>query len=429
MEKSIWAKYDWLLLAIYLALVIFGWINLYAVGYEKGVTSIGLFSLSTSTGKQFLWIAGACGLFVFSLFFDTQFYRSLAYVFYGLSIILLAATLVWGVKVGGHSSWFQWRGIQLQPTEFVKLTCALAVAKRLDNIAAKLNQFKTQLGVLLLILIPISFILLQGDVGSALVFSVFIVVIYREGFPIILLLVGISLVSIFILNILLPTTYLVISSLGIGLMLIGTGRKNAKRIFTILSITLAIIGFIEVFDWVEKHVLKPHHQHRLKVLVDPNADPLGIGWNVTQSKIAIGSGGFWGKGFLKGTQTKYGFVPEQRKDFIFCTIGEEYGWVGATVFIIVFMALVLRTLYIAERQRTRFARVYGYGVASILFFHFFVNIGMTIGVLPVIGIPLPFISYGGSSLWAFSMMLFILLKFDSERNKYVSWKAMAIDLE
>ncbi|MHB9147616.1 MAG: rod shape-determining protein RodA [Candidatus Amoebophilus sp.] len=429
MEKNIWAKYDWLLLFMYIALVIFGWINLYAVGYEKGVTTASLFDFSTSTGKQFLWIVGASILFVFSLFFDTQFYRSLTYVFYALSIVLLAATLVWGVKVGGHSSWFQWHGIQLQPTEFVKLTCALAVAKRLGNIGAKLNQFKTQLSVLLLILIPIAFILLQGDVGSALVFSVFIVVLYREGFPIIILLVGVGLVIIFVLNILLPSTYLVISALGVGLMLIGIGKKNAKRIFVISSITLAIIGLVEVFDWVEKRVLKPHHQHRLKVLVDPNADPLGIGWNVTQSKIAIGSGGLWGKGFLKGTQTKYGFVPEQRKDFIFCTIGEEYGWMGTSIFIVVFMGLVLRTLYIAERQRIRFARVYGYGVASILFFHFFVNVGMTIGVLPVIGIPLPFISYGGSSLWAFSIMLFILLKFDSERNQYVSWKTIAIDLE
>jgi rod shape determining protein RodA len=429
MEKNIWARYDWLLLAMYVALVIFGWINLYAVDYEKGVTTTGLFDFSTSTGKQFLWIAGASIIFIFSLFFDTQFYRSLAYVFYGLSVALLAATLVWGVKVGGHSSWFQWRGIQLQPTEFVKLTCALAVAKRLDNIAAKLDQFKTQLNVFLLICIPIGFILLQGDVGSALVFSVFIVVLYREGFPIIILLTGIGLVGIFILNVLLPSTYLVISGLGIGLILVGIGKKNIKRIFVISSITLTIIGMVEVFDWVETHALKPHHQHRLKVLVDPNVDPLGIGWNVTQSKIAIGSGGLWGKGFLKGTQTKYGFVPEQRKDFIFCTIGEEYGWIGTFIFIIVFMALILRILYIAERQRIRFARVYGYGVASILFFHFFVNVGMTIGILPVIGIPLPFISYGGSSLWAFSIMLFILLKFDSERNQYVSWKSMAIDLE
>jgi rod shape determining protein RodA len=429
MEKSLWSKYDWLLLALYIMLVVFGWINIYAVSYEKGIATTSLLSFSTSTGKQFIWICGTGGLFVLSLFFDTQFYRVFAYIFYILSLILLAATLVWGVKVGGHSSWFQWGGIQLQPTEFVKLTCALALAKRLDKITAKLTQFSTQLSALSIILMPVMFILLQGDVGSALVFCIFIIVLYREGFPAILIILGASIVGIFVLSLLIPTTYLVIAALGIGLMTIGSSKRNFKKIVIISSLTLASICLIEGFDWVVQHTLKPHQQNRLKVLVNPNADRLGIGWNVTQSKIAIGSGGLFGKGFLNGTQTKYGFVPEQRKDFIFCTIGEEYGWIGTSIFIIVFMGLVLRVLYLAERQRTRFTRVYGYGVASILFFHFFINIGMTIGLLPVIGIPLPFISYGGSSLWSFSMMLFILLKFDSERNKYVSWKTMAVDLD
>lgn len=429
MEKKLWARYDWLLLTIYITLVIFGWINLYAVGYEKGITTASLFNLSTSTGRQFLWICGTGILFVGSLFFDTQFYRSLAYTFYGLSLILLAGTLVWGVKVGGHSSWFSWKGVQLQPTEFVKLTCSLALAKRLDKITAKLTQLSTQVSALFIILLPVIFILLQGDVGSALVFGIFIIVLYREGFPAIILMLGLSIVGILVLSLLIPSSYLIIAALGIGLMIIGIGKRNLRNVFLVSSLTLGSICLIQGFDWIVKHALKPHQQNRLKVLVNPGADPLGIGWNVTQSKIAIGSGGLWGKGFLNGTQTKYGFVPEQRKDFIFCTIGEEYGWIGTLVFISIFMALVLRTLYLAERQRIRFARVYGYGVASILFFHFFINIGMTIGLLPVIGIPLPFISYGGSSLWAFSMMLFILLKLDSERNQYVSWKTMAVDLD
>jgi rod shape determining protein RodA len=429
MLKNLWARYDWLLLVMYMSLVIFGWVNIYAVGYDKDTITASIFNFSTSAGKQLLWIGGVGILFIISLFFDTQFYRSLAYTFYVLSIFLLAGTLVWGVQVGGHSSWFQWGGTQLQPTEFVKLTCALAIARRLDNIAARLTSFKTQAGVLLLAIIPVALILLQGDFGSALVFSSFIIVLYREGFPAILLLLGLGVVVILALSLLIPTTYLIIGALGIGIMLVGMDRYSIKRVLTISCITLATICLVEGFEWIMGSVLKPHQQNRIKVLVNPNTDPLGIGWNVMQSKIAIGSGGFWGKGFLNGTQTKYGFVPEQRKDFIFCTIGEEYGWIGTFLFISLFMGLILRILHLAERQRLRFARVYGYGVASVLFFHFLVNVGMTIGLLPVIGIPLPFISYGGSSLWAFSMMLFILLKLDAERNQYVSWRSMAIDLE
>eukprot|EP01132_Coremiostelium_polycephalum_P000278 gene278-363_t len=421
--------YDGVLLVLYTLLVLFGWINLYAIDYEQGLSTSILFNLATSTGKQFLWIASSSFLLVTILFSETKLYRSLAYVLYALSILLLAATLLWGVQVGGHSAWLQWQGIKLQPTEFVKLTCALAIAKRLDNINAKLTQRKTQVGVLALILIPIALILLQGDVGSALVFSIFFLVLYREGFPVITLLTGLSVVALFILKLLFPSKYIIISALGIGLLLIGAEKKTFRRIFTISTIVCAIIALTESFDWIESHLLKPHHQQRLKVLVDPTTDPRGIGWNVIQSKISIGAGGILGRGFLKGTQTKYGFVPEQRTDFIFCTIGEEYGWVGSTLFIATFMALLLRILYLAERQRIRFARVYGYGIASVLFCHFFINVGMTIGLVPVIGIPLPFISYGGSSLWAFSSMLFILLKFDSERNKYVSWKTMAIDLD
>ncbi|MEM7055766.1 MAG: rod shape-determining protein RodA, partial [Bacteroidota bacterium] len=221
------------------------------------------------------------------------------------------------------------------------------------------------------------------------------------------------------LILLIHRAYLIIGTLSLGLLILGIGKTTFKKILVVILITLAVIGLIEGFHLVVNEGLKPHHQNRIRALVDPNADPLGIGWSVTQSKIAIGSGGFWGKGFLKGTQTKYGFVPEQRTDFIFCTIGEEYGWVGALVLISIFIGLLLRILYIAERQKLRFARVYGYGVAAILFFHFMINVGMTIGLMPVIGIPLPFISYGGSSLWASSMMLFILLRLDAERKYYL----------
>lgn len=418
--SKIWPNFDWLLVWLYLSLVIFGWLNLYAVGYETFLNP-SLFSLASSVGKQFLWISTTLVIFVISLFFDTQFYRSLAYVFYVLTLLFLVGTLLWGVKIGGHSSWFQWGPMQFQSTEFAKLACALALAKYLDRSTAKLTQCKTQLILCFIILLPAGLIWLQGDVGSSLVFSAFIMVLYREGFPLLVILIGLGILTIAVLTLFVNHTYLITGALGLGLILLGIGKRTWKKTLTVALITLATMGLVVGFHLVVSHVLKPHHQDRIKALVDPNADPLGIGWNVTQSKIAIGAGGLWGKGFLKGTQTKYGFVPAQRTDFIFCTIGEEYGWVGALVFISVFIGLLLRMLYVAERQRLRFARVYGYGVAAVLFFHFMINVGMTISLMPVIGIPLPFISYGGSSLWAFSMMLFILLRFDAERKYYVSW--------
>ena len=229
---------------------------------------------------------------------------------------------------------------------------------------------------------------------------------------------GIAIVTLLFLTLLVPHIYLVIGAFSVALILAGLARKTMRNIAQVVLLTLGTLVLIEGVNFLVDKVLKPHQQNRIKALVDPTIDPLGIGWNVAQSKIAIGSGGMWGKGFLQGSQTKYGFVPEQRTDFIFCTIGEEHGWIGALLLVGVFLGLISRILYIAERQRTRFARMYGYATASILFFHFMINVGMTIGLLPVIGIPLPFISYGGSSLCSFSLMLFLLLRLDSERNHY-----------
>ena len=421
MVKKLWAKYDLLLLLMYVAILVFGWLNVYTVSYDGKPISATLLDWSTSAGKQFVWIGGLSIVFAISVLLDTKFYLSLAYFLYAVSILMLAGTFLWGVKVGGHSSWFQFGSIQFQPTEFSKLTCALAIAKRLDgHMAYGITTPRMQARILLLILLPTVLIVLQGDVGSALVFSSFCIVLYREGWSRLIFLLGLWVIGIFVLSLLLSTTYLIIGTISIGMLLIGVNRSSFKKVLLVVSIIITTICFVEGIESVLGNVLKPHQQNRIKVLLNPQVDPLGIGWNVMQAKIAIGAGGLWGKGFLQGTQTKYGFVPEQRKDFIFCTIGEEYGFVGSCLFIMLFMGFIFRILYIAERQRLRFARVYGYGVASILFFHFFVNIGMTIGILPVIGIPLPFISYGGSSLWAFSLMLFVLLKLDAERMLYRS---------
>jgi len=415
-KSNIFAQIDWLLLVLYASLVVFGWVNIYAVSYEPAYEH-GLFDVSRSAVKQLLWITTTIFIFFISLFFETRFYQSLAYSFYGFSILLLLGTLFWGVSIGGHRAWLQWGG---QPSELAKLACAMAIAKYVDEANTQLTRLKPQLILLGFILFPVVIILLQGDLGSGVVFVAFVIVFYREGLSPWLLLVGIYIVTISVLTLLVPHIYLIIGTLSGALILIGLVRRTVKKIMLVVLMTLGTLVLIEGFNLFVEKMLKPHQQNRIKALFDPNVDPLGIGWNVTQSKIAIGSGGLWGKGFLHGSQTKYGFVPEQSTDFIFCTIGEEHGWIGALLVIGIFLGLISRILYIAERQRLRFARVYGYSVASILFFHFMINIGMTIGLMPVIGIPLPFISYGGSSLWSFSIMLFVLLKFDAERKNYHS---------
>lgn len=415
-----------MLLALYASLVTFGWLNIHAVSYEQGLQQ-GVFDLSRSAGRQLIWILSSGLIFVLSLFIEAKLYQSLAYVLYCLSLLLLVSTLFFGVGGGGHSAWLQWGSVQCQPAELAKLTCALTLAKYLEEHNARLTHLKTLFIAGSLVLLPAALVLLQGDVGSSLVFSAFIIMFYREGLPHWVIALGLFTVAIAMLTLLIPRGYLIIGTLSIALLVVGIGKKTPQRLILVAIVVFSTLALVEGSHFLIKHVLKPHQQNRIRALVDPTVDPLGIGWNVTQSKIAIGSGGFWGKGFLQGTQTKYGFVPEQRTDFIFCTVGEEHGWLGASLFIVLFMALVFRVLHLAERQRLRFARVYGYAVAAILFFHFMINIGMTIGLMPVIGIPLPFISYGGSSMWSFSMMLFILLKFDAERKNFPFRQAMAVD--
>ena len=413
-RDSIFAHVDWLLLVLYVSLVLCGWLSVYAVSYET-TPYHGLFGLSISAGRQLLWIITTIFLFFIISSIETRLYQALAYVFYGFSILLLLGTLFWGVSIGGHRAWFCWGG---QPSELAKLTCALAIAKYIDEADVQLASMRPQIMLLAFILGPVGLILLQGDLGSSLVFLAFAVVFYREGLFPKLILAGIVLVVISLATLLVPRLYLIIGTLSLALILVGLVRRTLKKILLVVVLTLGTLMLIEGFNFFVANMLKPHQQNRLRALVDPNIDPLGIGWNVTQSKIAIGSGGLWGKGFLQGSQTKYGFVPEQSTDFIFCTIGEEHGWIGIFFLISIFLGLISRLLYIAERQRMRFSRVYGYAVASILFFHFMINIGMTIGLMPVIGIPLPFISYGGSSLWSFSLMVFILLRLDAESRTY-----------
>lgn len=413
-RDSIAEGIDWITVLLYLILVFWGWFNIYAAVYDEEL-AVSMFSLSTNSGKQLIWI-GTSFLLIFGvMLLDFKFYDSFGYIFYALMIFLLIGVLTTGTIVAGSKSWFQIGGFRFQPSEFTKFATALAIAKFLGTVNIKLDNTKNQITAAALMGIPIILIVLQGDAGSAMVFGSFVLVYYREGLSPMFFVAGIGIIVVFLVTLLVDQTIIFIVFGALGLIAIGLSIKNYKRILLVIGVLIFIVGMVKSVDFIMSDVLKPHQRNRVISLFNPEADPLGVGWNVTQSKIAIGSGGVVGKGFLKGTQTKFDFVPEQSTDFIFCTLGEEYGWLGSIFLIALFSTFLIRISIIAERQKSRFARVYGYGVLSVIFFHFMVNIAMTIGLFPVIGIPLPFISYGGSSLWSFTILLFILLKLDAHR--------------
>jgi rod shape determining protein RodA len=416
-EEVISTKMDWVTVLIYIALVFMGWVNIFASVYDETAQQ-SILDFSLSSGRQLIFIA-ASGLIILAiLIVDMRFYETTAYVVYGAILLLLILVPIIGKEVGGNKAWLGIGSFGVQPSEFAKFATALVVAKFMGTVGFRMDNLRNQFMLFVLIGIPMALILLQKDTGTALVFTVFVLVFFREGMSPFLIIVGVCAAFIFILTLLVENQNYLYAAIAIILAVaIMMGKKKFKRIAVLTIGALLIAGVIESVDYVVTDVLKPHQQNRIKALINPDADPLGFGWNVTQSKIAIGSGGFSGKGFLKGTQTKFDFVPEQSTDFIFCTIGEEHGWLGSLIVIATFIALLLRILFLADRQKSRFARAYGYGAASIFFFHFAVNIGMTIGLFPVIGIPLPFFSYGGSSLWGFTILLFILLKLDAHRSQ------------
>lgn len=416
-DDDLSVRLDWTAILLFMALVTLGWLNIFAAIYDETAKQ-SIWDLSLSSGRQLMFIAASLVIVAAINIIDMRFYETFAYLFFGLILVSLFLVPFIGKEVGGNKAWIGIGSFGVQPSEFAKFITALAVAKYIGSVGFRMDNLRNQATLFAIIGIPIILIQLQKDTGTALVFTSFILVFYREGMSPFLLIVGICAAAIFILTLLVPNQlYLHGAILLILVVLIVLGKKKIRRIVILVIGTLIISGVIESVDYVVNNVLKPHQQNRVKVLVNPDIDPLGVGWNVTQSKIAIGSGGFIGKGFLKGTQTKFDFVPKQSTDFIFCTIGEEFGWLGSLVVISLFVALLLRVVFIAERQKNRFARTYGYSVACILFFHFAINIGMTVGLFPVIGIPLPFFSYGGSSLWGFTILLFILLKLDAHRSQ------------
>jgi len=415
-QNKFWKSIDMPIILLYIALVLIGWLNIYAAVFDESHASI--FDLEKNYGKQLLWIATALFIGLMVLLIDSKFFSVFAFGIYGITLIMLISVLFFGKYVNGSRSWFEIGSFRLQPAEFAKFATALVVAKYLSS-GVKMERFSTKLSVLGLIGLPMGLILLQGDVGSALTYVAFILVLYREGLSGIVLVIGLLIGIAFVLSLLFAKAVILIAIAVVTAILLYILRRK-KKIFPVIIAGAALVATMVVgFNYVFNNVMKQHHRDRINNLVGKEIDIKGAGYNVNQSKIAIGSGRLIGKGFLNGTQTKYDFVPEQSTDFIFCTIGEEYGFVGSVILIGLFLTLLLRIVFIAERQRSSLSRIYGYGVASILFLHVFVNIGMTIGLVPVIGIPLPFISYGGSSLWSFTILLFILIKLDANRQNIV----------
>jgi rod shape determining protein RodA len=418
--ESIFKNLDWSVVLLYLILVIAGWFNIFASVYDPESAS-NIFNLSINSGKQLFFMGTSIVLIAIILLLDFRIYESFAPLFYAIFILLLIGVLIFGTTINGARAWFDFGAFRLQPAEFTKLATALFLAKYVSQNNVKLNEFKPQVISLIIAFLPVGFIMLQPDLGSALVFFSFFIPLFREGFSPVYLIVGLSLAVIGVLTLLLsPVTVMIVITVA-GLVWILLTSKSIKNIMLTGLMVLMSIGFAAGFNHVFYNLLPGYQRDRILVIFDSNAvDPLGAGYNLNQSKIAIGSGGFAGKGFLEGTQTKYGYVPEQSTDFIFSTLAEEHGWLGCLVIIALFITLLMRITAIAERQKFKFARFYGYAVASILFFHFTINIAMTIGLFPVVGIPLPFFSYGGSSLWSFTVMLFVLLKMDMHRTQVLT---------
>ena len=465
-SNNLLANIDWVSILLYLLLVLIGWLNIYAAVYDENHSSI--FDISQKYGKQLIWIGAAFVLAFLVLLTDSKFFTTFSMVIYGIMIFLLIAVLFFGTETKGARSWFEVGDFRIQPAEFAKFATNLAIAYVMSRHNFKVMRFSSLLTIGLILALPSGLIILQNDTGSALVYSSFILVLFREGlhgsilllcfvaaaifimallyspFTVLLVIIGGTLIAfyyyrhdirelfqiilfigcgfgLFVLikwmfNLLISDYYMLLTVYVITSItaIYPIYKRKMKNMITLLLISWLCVGAAPSVNYAFDH-LQPHQQDRINELLGIRVDPKGTGYNVTQSKIAIGSGGLLGKGFLQGTQTKLNFVPEQSTDFIFCTVGEEWGFVGSTFIIVLLAVFILRIIKLAERQRSSFSRIYGYGVASILFFHVAFNIGMTIGMAPVIGIPLPFFSYGGSSLWSFTILIFIFLRLDANR--------------
>ncbi|MBL7971508.1 MAG: rod shape-determining protein RodA [Prolixibacteraceae bacterium] len=472
-KTNVWNNVDWITISIYLAMMFIGWINIYAAVYNEEHKSI--FDMTQQYGKQLMWIGAAIFIAVLMINTDSKFFVTFAFPIYIAIIFLLMLVPFIGTTINGAKSWIQFGGFLLQPSEFMKMGTSLALARYISSYNFKMHSWKSLLALAGILFVPVGLIFLQNDTGSAIVFGVFLLVLYREGLNGIVLFFSFLIALVFVLTMVLEPLPTILILTFAAFLINYLIRKKTKRnligmatftsIFGILwlinylaeggvdplyfvfaaafisslvfflwaimlhkrslailiGIYLGSVLFSVSVDYVFHNIMEQHQRDRINELLGIQSDLHGAGYHVNQSKIAIGSGGFFGKGFLQGTQTKFDFVPEQSTDFIFCTVGEEWGFLGSTLVIGLFMALLMRLIFLAERNRSKFSRVYGYCVATILFFHFAVNIGMTIGLAPVIGIPLPFFSYGGSSLWSFTLLLFVFVRLDASRFEQLSY--------
>jgi rod shape determining protein RodA len=468
---NIWNGIDKISILLFLVLVIIGWFNIYAAVYNEERS--GMLDLSQRYGKQFVWILASLVIAIFVVIIDNRFYFFFSWFIYGGLMLLLILVLIFGKEINGARSWFEFGALSLQPSEFAKFGTALALAGYLNTKRQDLTRLKAILPASAIIVFPALLTAFQPDMGSSIVYFALFIVLFREGMSPYIFVSGLLMIVLFFLTLLINNLILTIVLIAIAILLVWFATRKwklcivgtsifivitgvfyvldhyvfkfignelivfisllfsgvayayyiySKKAGAVLVLYLFLIGsilFVNSVDYTFNNILQPHQKDRVNILLGITSDPHGTGYNVNQSIISIGSGGFTGKGFLQGTQTKFKFVPKQSSDFIFCTIGEEWGFLGSFVVIGLYLFLLLRLMFLAERQRSVFSRIYGYGVVSIIFIHFFVNIGMAIGLLPVVGIPLPFFSYGGSSLWGFTILLFIFLRLDASRTEYL----------
>jgi len=408
-------RLDKLVVILYLLLVVIGWLNIFSAEYAQ--TNNNIFDLSTSSGKQLVWILTSFIIATVVIIMDVRFFTGFSWVLYSIFLLLLIAVLFVGVEINATKAWFRIGSIAFQPSEVAKYCTALALASYISRQKSKQPDFNNRMKAIAIIMIPAMLVLLQKDVGTTLVFTSFFLVLFREGYigGLVLFFAGLG-ITLFILT-LMVNEFIIIGALAFLTVVVGIFfRKKRSAILQLVALFAILSVYVYSVDYSMNNVLQPHHKARIEVLINDGMDLQGAGYNLHQSKIAIGSGGLTGKGFLQGTQTQFNFVPEQTTDFIFCTIGEEWGFAGSIIIITLFVSLLFRLIFLAERQKSTFSRVFGYSVVSIIFFHFAINISMTIGLAPVIGIPLPMVSYGGSSLWGITLMIFTFLKFDTKRN-------------
>ena len=412
-NQSVTNNLDWVSVIIYIILVIMGWLNIYSSSLSLSDDNY-IFDMTQFYGKQFMYIFLSIPLIFVVLSADGKFYEKFSIIIFGIALLSLAGLFVFGKTVKGQANWYSFGSFGIQPAEFAKAATALALAKYLSDVQVNLKDVYRQIQALAIIFLPI-ILIAPHDPGSALIYTMFILVLYREGLPPWYLWTGFIAVILFVLSLIFEPYVVILMSLILITLVYFKSRLVDRNIVASAIVLVLISGFVFSVDYVFDNVFKQHHRDRFNILLGKEVDMKGIGYNTNQSEIAIGSGGWFGKGFLEGTQTKGGFVPEQHTDYIFTTVGEEWGFLGSLVVI----GLFVRIIYLAERQKTKFSRVYGYCVASLLFMHFFVNIAMVAGIFPTIGVPLPFFSYGGSGLWGFTILLFIFLKMDA--NKVNEW--------